>query len=209
MTDGRYRPRSPDDVRRLLLDHPLAWLVTAVGGDFHATTLPLRPVFDAAGEVEALIGHFARSNPHLQAVAEVPRALALFLGPHGYVSPSWLTDRTQAPTWTYASARFLVDVTLTDDEASLDRLMRDLVGAMEADRPDAWRIEEMGPRYRRLSRGVVGFRAAVLDRRPRFKLGQDERPDVFPEILEGLGRDGREDLRRWMADFGGPNGREG
>ena len=205
MTDGRFAPRAPDDVRRLLLDHPLAWLVSARGGDLRATTLPLRPVFGPDGEVEALIGHFARSNPHLETVAADPRALALFLGPHGYVSPSWLSDRTQAPTWNYASAQFLLDITLADDEASLDALMRDLVGAMEAERPRAWRLEEMGERYRRLSRGVIGFRAAVRERRPRFKLGQDERPDVFPEILEGLNRDGRADLSRWMADFAAPS----
>jgi hypothetical protein len=72
---------------------------------------------------------------------------------------------------------------------------------MEAERPHAWRLENMGPRYQRLARGIIGFRAGVRERRPRFKLGQDERPDVFREILQGLSRDGLGELRAWMEAF--------
>jgi predicted FMN-binding regulatory protein PaiB len=141
MTDHRFAPRSPDDLRRLVLDHPFAWVVSA-------------------GE-----------------------------------------DRTQAPTWNHASAQFVVDIGLTEEAAELEALLRDLIDAMEADRPNAWRLEDMGPRYERLSRGVIGFRARVQERRSRFKLGQDERPDVFREILQGLSRDGHAELRAWMEAF--------
>jgi transcriptional regulator len=201
MTDHRFAPRSPDDLRRLVLDHPFAWVVSAGEGDFQASALPIRPVFGVDGEIETLIGHFARGNPHAGFVRRHPRALVLFVGPHGYVSPSWLTDRTQAPTWNHASAQFVVDIGLTEEAAELEALLRDLIDAMETDRPNAWRLEDMGPRYERLSRGVIGFRARVQERRSRFKLGQDERPDVFREILQGLSRDGHAELRAWMEAF--------
>jgi transcriptional regulator len=197
----RYPPRSPDDVRRLLLDHPFAWLASAADGDLRATALPVRPVFGPDGAVTTLIGHFARSNPQGELLRRQPRALILVLGPHGYISPSWLTDRAQAPTWNYASAQFLVELELFDDEAGLEILLRDLIGAMEAGRERPWRQEEMGPRYARVARGIIGFRARVLEARPRFKLGQDERADVFPEILAGLARDGAEELTAWMKAF--------
>ena len=201
MTGERFAPRSPDDARRLVLDHPFAWVVSAGEGDFQASALPIRPVFGPAGEIEALIGHFARANPQVEFIRRHSRALILFLGPHGYVSPSWLTDRTQAPTWNYASAQFVVDIALAEDPADLEALLRDLVDAMEAERPNAWRLEDMGPRYQRLARGIIGFRADVRERRPRFKLGQDERRDVFREILQGLSRDGRAELQAWMEAF--------
>jgi len=41
----------------------------------------------------------------------------------------------------------------------------------------------------------------VLDIRAKFKLGQDERDDTFPEILHGLEQDGKAALIAMMRDF--------
>jgi predicted FMN-binding regulatory protein PaiB len=145
-----------------------------------------------------LLGHMSRANPLVAALQARPRALAMFMGPQGYVSPSWMADRTQAPTWNYASAQFVVDVTFTGTDAELDPLMSDLVGAMESQRPRAWSAGEMGPRYRKLADRVIGFHAAVRAARVKFKLGQDERDDVYGDIVRGLAAEGRNELLEWM-----------
>jgi predicted FMN-binding regulatory protein PaiB len=204
VTAERFAARSDEDVRRLLLDHPLAWVVTADAATPSASLLPIRPVFGPQGEVRELVGHFARSNPQVEGLRRTGRALILFLGPHGYVSPSWMADRTQAPTWNYVGAQYLTDLVFTEAPEAIEGLLRDLVGAMESGRPAAWSLEDMGPRYKSLSRGVIGFRANVLSANARFKLGQDERPDVFDDILAGLDRVGGDDLARWMRDFAEP-----
>ncbi|RAK51371.1 FMN-binding negative transcriptional regulator [Phenylobacterium deserti] len=196
---AKYAPRSDADLLRLVTEHPLAWVVATA--DLSATVLPLRPVVSAAGALAGFLGHFARSNPQLEVLRAAPRARLLFLGPHGYVSPSWLQDRTQAPSWNYASATFDVTLSFIDSDADLQALMEDVVGAMEAGRPDAWSLAEMGERYRRLSRGVVGFRADLVAARGVFKLGQDERDDVFAELLAGLRRERHDLLAAWMEDF--------
>ena len=190
---------------RLVTEHPLAWVVSGGAETFNATPLPLRPVLGADGHIETLLGHFARSNGHVEALRGSGRALVLFMGPHGYISPSWLSDRTQAPTWNYAAAQFVVDVDFVapGDERAL---LRDLIGAMEADRPDAWNLDELGPRYARLAPGIVGFRARVIETRPMFKLGQTEPPHFFAQMLSALEREGRHDLSDWMGDFGRPGG---
>jgi len=201
MTEDRFTARSPEDISRLILDHPLAWVVGGERGHFPATLLPIRAVTGPDGVVRDLVGHFARSNPQVEALKRAPRALFLFLGPHGYVSPSWMSDRTQAPTWNYASAQFVADVEFVDTPEATEGLLRDLVQAMEAGRQNAWSLEAMGPRYERLSRGVIGFRARVAQTRARFKLGQDERPDVFADILAGLDHGGDGSLANWMRAF--------
>ena len=202
MTDDRFAARSPEDIRRLILDHPLAWIV-GTGEAPPASLLPIQAVAAADGGVSELVGHFARSNPQVEALRRSPRALILFLGPHGYISPSWLSDRTQAPTWNYASAQFVADIEFTDTPEAVEALLRDLVGAMEAGRPSAWSPDDMGERYRRLSRGVVGFRARVVETRAKFKLGQDERPDVFEEIVASLEGGEGPALAAWMRRFAG------
>jgi transcriptional regulator len=195
---ARFAPPSEAEVTRLVLEHPLAWVISMSADDYCATSLPLRPVLDSDGGVEQFLGHFARSNGHLELVRRQPRALLLFRGPHGYVSPSWFTDRTQAPTWNYASAQYVVDITLLESEGELDEVLRDLIGAMEAGRPNAWNAAEMGPRYRRLASGIVAFRARIVERRAKYKLGQDERDDVYAEILRALEANGSTELSEWM-----------
>jgi transcriptional regulator len=195
---GKFAPPSPADLARLLNEFPLAWVVAVATDDFSAAPLPLRPRFDDSGQVVELLGHMSRANPLVAALQARPRALVLFMGPHGYVSPSWMADRTQAPTWNYASAQFVVDVTFIDDDAELDLVMSDIVGAMESHRPAAWSATEMGPRYRKLADRVIGFHAAVRAARVKFKLGQDERDDVYGDIVKGLAAEGCDELLAWM-----------
>lgn len=184
----RYPPATATAVADLVYSQPLAWIVS--GGGQQTTPLPLRPELGADGQVTALIGHFARRNPQVEALKTDPRALVLFMGPHAYISPSWLTDRTQAPSWNYASAAFQVEVEFVEEGAFTRAVMADLIDAMEAGRDKAWRLEDMGERYDRIRRGVVAFRAVVTGTQPAFKLGQDERDDVYAEILSGLEADG-------------------
>ena len=188
----------PERVAELLRTQAFGWIVSLDRASPHATALPLRAGLAADGTVASLRGHFARANPHVEALRRDPRALILMLGPHGYVSPSWFEDRTQAPTWNYASAQFLVEVRFQEDEAALREVVDDLVEAMEAGRPNAWRTADMGERYERLARGIIAFQAEVLDSRAVFKLGQDERDDVYGEILAGLSGTGAHELESWM-----------
>lgn len=196
----RFGAVDSSDLARLVEKHPLAWVVSATPDDFRSTLLPLRILErDADGGISRLRGHFARSNPHVAALKADPRATALFLGAHGYVSPSWMRDRSQAPTWNYVSAQFQLELTFRDEPDHADAALRDLVEGMEADRPGRWRIEEMGQRYTGLARGVVAFDARVLRVEPKYKLGQDEREDVYADIVCGLEAEGARDLIDWMS----------
>ena len=197
---AKYAARTDADVLKLVTENPFAWVVSAQDGS--ATPLPLRPLVDGEGTLTGLIGHFARSNPQLDVLRLNPRATMLFMGPHGYVSPTWMADKTQAPSWNYASAAFDCRLEFIDTVEELRDLMDDVIGAMEAGRAAAWRLQDMGERYGSLSRGVVGFRAVIEARRPVFKLGQDERDDVFADILAGLRSEGQHALADWMSDFG-------
>lgn len=192
-----FAPPSEQDVTRLVLEHPLAWLVTAGGGEYVATPLPLRPVVGSQGEVVELLGHFARSNPHHELARRVRPTLVLFSGPHGYVSSSWMRDRTRFPTWNYAYVQYLVDIQYTEDLVETGEILRDLVGAMERDRPNAWSIEDGGPRYAKLVHGIIAFRARILERRVKFKLAQDERESEYADIVQALEASGEHELLEW------------
>lgn len=196
---SRYDPDGPEDLVRLVEHNPLAWVVSGEGDSFFSTLLPLRPRLDAAGAIRAFAGHFPRHHGQAEALMRDGRAQLLFTGPAAYVSPSWMADRTQAPTWNYAAARFPVTIAFDEDAAVLGADLDDLIEAMEAGRDQPWSAAEMGERYARLSRGIIAFRAELsAPVAPRFRLGQDEGDDTYADILAGLEGQGDIEMIAWM-----------
>lgn len=157
-------------------------LVISHGPPAHVTPLPLLATLDAEGGVRAFFGHFGGANPQIEALKSEPRALIIFMGPHSYIPTAWIGTRRWAPTWNYALAYFEVEIVF--DATENERALSELVETMER---GAWTPAEMGERYAVLSKRVLAFRARVLRPVGKFKLGQDETPEIFQQILDGLG----------------------
>jgi transcriptional regulator len=198
---NRFAARGPLDLADLGREHPLAWICSQAGGGQVSTPLPLVPRFAPDGRIVAVEGHFARSNPQVAALRADGDACVLWMGVQGYVSPSWMADRTQAPTWNYASAQLRVAVHLVDEPDAIVAHLRELTERQEAGRPGAWSIDEMGPRLAQLAQRVIAFRAEVVACHERYKLGQDERDDVYADILAGLDAQPDAALPAWMRRF--------
>ena len=192
MTES-FQPRKIAHIADLIADYPLAWVVSQGPAAHAASMLPLLAETAGDATVTSLFGHFARSNPQVDVVAHQPEAIILFQGPQGYIPPRLVSRPGWGPTWNYAVVRFDVEIALVPDEngAALARLAAHL----ERDQPHPWRPEMMGPRYAELEPRIVAFRAAVRATHARFKLGQDEDPGTFEEILDSMG-DGP--LTQWM-----------
>ncbi len=190
------------DLVDLVAGHPLAWLCSASpSAGLQATPLPLLLKHNDQGQLTTIEGHFARANPQVDALRQNPQALVLWMGVQGYVSPSWMADRTQAPSWNYASAQCRVAVEFMEGEADLLQHLRDLASTHEAGRPKAWSLDEMGQRLHLLAQRVIGFRAKVIQLEQRYKLGQDERGDVLADILGGLAGLGADPQAAPLADW--------
>jgi transcriptional regulator len=198
---NKYPPLEPSHVSQLIERHPLAWIVSCNDGDFTVTPLPLRPVVDASGVVTQLVGHFARSNPHVDVLKRHPRALVLFRGEQSYVSPSWMADRTFAPTWNHMGVQFVVDIEFHENTDTLREVLRDMIDTMEAGRPNAWRLEETAHRYEKLVPHIVSFDAHVRETKAVFKLGQDERLPIYQGSVQGLSESGETELVEWMQRY--------
>ncbi|MCK9685360.1 FMN-binding negative transcriptional regulator [Scleromatobacter humisilvae] len=192
-----YQPKDATEIERLVGEHPFGLVVSSGAGLPMATPLPL--LLEQSDDGGAcLVGHFAKVNPQVDLLRASPRALVAFMGVNGYVSPSWMTDRTQAPTWNYETVHFEVDVQFDSRPLATRHALERLVAHVEGARPNAWRIEDMGPRYERLAGAVIAFRAKIIATHAKFKLGQNERPDVYEEILNGLESNGGHDLAAAM-----------
>ena len=172
-----YSPRGAADIAQLVADYPLAWLVSR---DFHASPLPLIAETGDSGAVVALFGHCARRNPLVADFTADPRGLILFNGPAGYVPTNLLSKPDWAPTWNYAVLRFTVDIEFVEGETSdaIERLVEKLEDG-------AWSTASLGGRYETMLDQIIAFRAHVRSAEHSFKLGQDESPQGFGEIVAG------------------------
>lgn len=183
---SRFAPRQRSDVADMIRQEVLGLVTTHDAHGFISTPLPLLAELDEEGEVRALVGHFARANPHVARAEATPRALISFFGPHGYISPMIVSKPDWGPTWNYRLAQFEVDIDFAPEAACGDDAIRRLAEAMEGSGDDAWSVSRMGPRYARLLQQIVAFRAPVIRSTARFKLGQDEDRAIFDEIVGAL-----------------------
>lgn len=195
-----FEVASEGDVVALIEENPLAWIFVQDAGHPFATAAPVRPSV-TGGTLAGLVGHVPRGRRIATCFRESCRATFLFAGPHGYISPSWMSNRAQAPTWNFTSVQLDTEVRLVDEPAFLEAHLRDLVAQQERGRTDAWTLEEIGARFETLAARVVAFEATIRSGEHRFKLGQDENDETFREILRALEGEGQAGLLRWMQRF--------
>jgi transcriptional regulator len=169
---------------RLAHDHPFATLITPAA-DPLITHLPLIHVADREPN-GTLLGHFARANPHARA-ASGSESIAIFHGPHAYVSPSWYGDPAGAvPTWNYAVAHAHGTVELARDAADTRATLDLLIQRFEGARARPWQIGLDPVRLRAMVDAIVGFRMKVKRVDVKLKLSQNRSADDRDRVAAGL-----------------------
>jgi len=166
------------------------------GAGTMATHLPL--IVKDAGEHGVLEGHFAKANPHWQALAG-RETLVVFAGPHSYVSPTLYTEPLSVPTWNYIAVHAYGTLSLVEDDPGKEALLADLIAAHEPSYLDHWRGLPEGFR-RNLLAGIMGFRIPIARIEGKFKLSQnralEERRNVH--AAQSAGSPDERALARWM-----------
>lgn len=159
--------------------HPFALLTTS---DLQATHLPLL-VQQKAGELY-LVGHVARANPHWKTLDNTP-AIAVFSGPHAYISPRWYASAPNVPTWNYISVHAKGSLTLMQDDELLGAL-DELMQAFEPDYNRATLDVSIADYQQKLIKGIVGIKMKVESLQGARKLGQHKKRDDMAGVSQGL-----------------------
>lgn len=187
-----YEEVSSERIGSFIAENPLAWIVP-VADPSSALLMPLMLEVDSDGTPASFLGHLPRSAAATNKLMEQPRAIVLFLGPHAYIQPSWISKPGWAPTWNFVSLKATGDI--TSDEALSAEAVTRLVEHMENPTASGWTVDEIGPRFEGLLKGIIGFRMRIDELVPRFKVGQDESPESLQEIKSALAD---ETIAKWM-----------
>ena len=157
-----------DDRQTLLahaMAHPFATVITQRGGSLTVSHLPLLVDPDRG----ILRGHLARENPQYEDLAAESEALAIFHGPHAYVSPSVYEEQPSVPTWNYVVVHVRGRGRLVD-EPVLRTILDDLVGRFD---PTGWRLDAPADYLRSALDAIAGFEIPIEHLEGKWKLSQN------------------------------------
>jgi transcriptional regulator len=178
--------------------HSFATLVTVHDGLPFATHLPL--LLDRRGPHGTLVGHVARANPQWQQLEPGQPVLAVFAGPHAYVSPTWYAPRPEnVPTWNYVAVHVRGRPRLLPAGAPT----LDVVSRLSA-RHDGrgYEVDTDGDAMQKLSRAIVAFEIEIDEILTKLKLSQNRPAADQAEVARQLAASddpGARDVASWMA----------
>ena len=165
-----------------------------------ATHLPL--IVKDMGEHGLIEGHFARANQHWQALAG-RETLVVFPGPHSYVSPGNYVEELSVPTWNYISVHAYGTLTLVEDDAGKEALVKELAAIHEPGYIEQWNRLPHGYKHTMLA-GIMGFRIPIERIEGKFKLSQNRKEQERSNVhaTQAAGSSDERELARWMERLG-------
>lgn len=180
-------PFVEDDVTELFAHaaaHPFATLVTSPnssGDGVGVSHLPL--LVDPVRRT--LRGHLARDNPQLSHLSAGGPALAIFHGPHGYVSPSAYVDRgPSVPTWNYVVVHAQGPVRVVD-EPTLRIILGEMIARFDS---SGWELTRDQEYLDRSLAAIAGFEIVIERLEGKWKLSQNRSADDRRGVVEYLAR---------------------
>jgi transcriptional regulator len=184
-----YVPRhfahtSLPDLHAFMGRYSFATLVTAgSAGQLTASHIPLL-LDPAVGPNGCLFGHVARANDQWRYIGG--EALAIFTGPHAYVSPRWYEADEVVPTWNYVAVHAYGPLEAIEDPAELKALLLRMIEVYEAGAESPWTLERSGAAVDKLLGAIAGFRIPIVRLEGKWKLSQNHPPGRQAKVIAAL-----------------------
>jgi transcriptional regulator len=153
------------------------------------THIPIELTQLESGEY-VLQGHVARANEQGKLFDEGgAQTMAIFHGPHTYVSSSWY-DHVNVSTWNYIAVHVYGKIRVMEGEelkASISKLVR----KYEAGQAKPELMEELPDDYLEANlKGVIGFQMSMDKVQAQYKLSQNRKPHDHANVINELEKTG-------------------
>ncbi|MGG0718287.1 FMN-binding negative transcriptional regulator [Robertmurraya massiliosenegalensis] len=182
----------------IIKDHSFATLFSIHNGTPVATHLPL--VLNK--ENTYLYGHFARPNPQWKDIGG-QTILAIFHGPHCYISPSWYESNQAVPTWNYVTVHVYGEVELVVNNEELNDSLHEMVSKYESPN-SSYHLQDVDAAYLSgMNKGIQGFKIKINRMEGKAKLSQnhpDERQQLIANHLEQSLRTDEQEIALLMKE---------
>lgn len=162
--------------------------ITLCGADANgkpvATHIPVM-IMEREGKL-FLQGHIMRKQDHTHAFEKNNEVLAIFHGPHTYVSASWYNPNNIGSTWNYMVAHARGKMNFQDDAFLLSLLTR-LTEKFENNPDSPSLVQKLPKEYvSDMMKAIVGFEIEVESIENVFKLSQNRNKESYDNIIDKL-----------------------
>ena len=182
-----FRHENPNEIREFLKQHAFGILINTTNGRLWATHIPME--LETVNRKDVLRGHLSIENP--QANNFDGEVLAIFTGPHAYISSSWY-DFENVPTWNYSAVHVYGKIRKLNEDELLDSLAK-LVDKYEAASENPVSVEGFSSKTMLQMRAIVGFEIEITEIQSVKKLSQNRDAKNFNAIIDELGKIGNPD----------------
>lgn len=165
-----YKNENQEEIRTFLIQNSFGILVNQTNGKLCATHIPLELDINKEGK-EILVGHISKENPQWKGFTDNDHVLAIFSGPHSYISPSWY-NHENVPTWNYIAVHVYGKIKIIEGEAVTNSLKK-LVDKYEQASENPVRIEDLSKKTMMQTRGIVAFEIEIEEIQATKKMSQN------------------------------------
>jgi len=178
-----YKNENPEDIKNFLRNNSFGILVNQTEGKLWGTHIPLELETNLQGK-EVLFGHLSKENPQGNSFENNKEVLAIFSGPHTYISSSWY-DHENVPTWNYLAVHVYGKVRIIEGEEMLFA-MKKLVDKYEAASKNPVRLENLSAGTMKQINGIVAFEIEITEIQAVKKLSQNRDDKNHNAIISEL-----------------------
>ena len=165
---------------RFLKNNSFGILFSLHNGEPYATHIPL--IYSVEDGREFLLGHIARANPQWSDM-DGQKVMAVFHGPHAYVSPSWYVEKDQVPTWDYIAVHVTGKLEILGNKET-ELLIGDMLNFYGKDADISNHLHEV--HFSNMIKAVVGFRIIIEKIEGKKKLSQNKSVETQKRIINEL-----------------------
>lgn len=185
-----FREERIEVLHTLIAAHPLATLVTLTADGLEANHIPLL-IDPQPAPYGTLRGHVARNNPMWRTFKSDTEVLAIFQGPHGYITPSWYPSKAQngkvVPTWNYATVHAYGPLKIFEDAEWLRALVTRMTESQESKRARPWQVSDAPADYiDTMLKAIVGIEIPLRRLHGKWKMSQNRVPQDKAGVIQGL-----------------------
>jgi transcriptional regulator len=168
-----------NEVREFINANSFGILMSTVNDRPLATHLPF--IYDV--EQNSLFAHMAKANPQWQDL-HGQLAMAIFTGPHAYISPSWYEVPDSVPTWNYMAVHVYGKCSIIDDANEFAGLLNKMVRFFEPDSQLPSQVDEAF--YQNMMKAIIGVRIDIQSIQGAAKLSQNKSADIQQRVIANL-----------------------
>lgn len=178
-----YKNENISEVKDFLVGNSFGILVTQSIDRPIGTHIPMELDKDENGN-DILLGHISKANPQWNSFRDDQEVLAIFSGPHSYISSSWYEEEN-VPTWNYIAVHVYGSIKLITGDVLVDSL-RKLVDKYEVDSEDPVSVDKMSPKTMQQINGIIGFSINITEIQVAYKLSQNRNDSDYHNIIDKL-----------------------